>query len=70
MFSGSAPTGTNDNIPAPNPFISLGETYYNSSTYQLISLGPDSTTVDLTSGGSNYLDYHGTSTDDITNFGY
>lgn len=60
--SSSTPSGTNPNFPAPNPFASLGETYYNAQTYQIISVGEN--------GGTFAAPFHGTEADDITNLGY
>jgi prepilin-type N-terminal cleavage/methylation domain-containing protein len=61
MFSTAAPTGANPNLPAPNPYFAT-EIYYNPSTYQLFSYGPDGTTL--------AKPYFGTAADDINNFGY
>lgn len=62
MFSGTAPTGADPDLPAPNPFVSLGETYYNTSTCQIYSLGPDGATLSDP--------YAGAAADDVSNFGY
>lgn len=62
VFSGSAPTGASTDLPAPNPFYSRGETFYNPSTFQIISFGPDGRTLSTP--------YHGAAADDINNFGY
>lgn len=70
MFIGSRPTGANPDLPAPNPFVALGETYYNTSTYQLVSFGPDGQSGSVTDPLSFNYDYVGTDLDDITNFGY
>jgi type II secretory pathway pseudopilin PulG len=74
LFATTAPTPTdtggalvNPNLPAPNPFVSLGETYYNPTTYQLISYGPNGRTLVITASGQIYP---GTENDDVTNFGY
>jgi type II secretory pathway pseudopilin PulG len=63
-FTGTAPAGSNPLLPAPNPFAGLGETYYNSAGYQLISAGPDGLS------SPNEQQFWGTQVDDITNFGY
>jgi len=55
----------NPNLPAPNPFVLQGETYYNPTTFQLISYGPDGRTLATTA-----QIWPGTEIDDITNFGY
>lgn len=60
FFASSLPSGGNPDLPAPNPVLDLGETFYNTSTYQIISFGPDGETL-----GSPYW---GGALDDITNF--
>lgn len=62
LFPGTLPRGGNPDLPAPNPFIAQGETFYNTSGYQIISFGPNRTTVNAP--------YHGTEIDDVTNFGF
>ncbi|OPZ08812.1 MAG: hypothetical protein BWZ08_00874 [candidate division BRC1 bacterium ADurb.BinA292] len=66
MFSSTRPDGANPDLPAPNPFVERGETYYNSSTYQIYSPGPNGKTFGVTSEGQ----FAGTEADDINNFGY
>lgn len=64
MFA--APTaGGHPNLPAPNPYAA-SEIYYNPKTFQLISYGPDGTTMASGAGES----YAGAAADDINNFGY
>jgi type II secretory pathway pseudopilin PulG len=70
VFSGSAPSGANPDLPAPNPFLALGETYYNPSGYQIISKGPDGLTLTAAVPPLGTLVYKGAAADDITNFGY
>lgn len=71
LFGSTAPTGANPKLPAPNPFAAQGETYYNTSTYQLISLGPDGQTLDSLNGGTvGNFSFAGAAEDDVTNFGY
>ena len=65
MFSGAAPGGANPDLPAPNPFLALGETYYNPQTFQLLSFGPNESTFE-----PGTVNYQGAEADDITNFGY
>jgi prepilin-type N-terminal cleavage/methylation domain-containing protein len=70
MFTATAPTGANANLPAPNPFAA-SETYYNPRTFQLISYGPNAKTLDSISGGGLFTaSYAGAEDDDINNFGY
>jgi type II secretory pathway pseudopilin PulG len=57
----AAAAGANSNLPAPNPYYAT-EIYYNPSTYQLFSYGPDGKTL--------AKPYYGTAADDINNFGY
>jgi prepilin-type N-terminal cleavage/methylation domain-containing protein len=57
-FSGTAPDGANPDLPAPYPY---GEAYYNPSTDQLLSYGPD---------GQTLSGYPGAAKDDVNNFGY
>jgi type II secretory pathway pseudopilin PulG len=60
---GAAVAGANPDLPAPNPHLAQGETYYNPSTYQIISYGQNSVTLtDITFKGAEF--------DDIANFGY
>ncbi len=70
LFTSAAPEGANPNFPAPNPFVALGETYYNPSTYQIISFGPDANTIgtlaDPPTGSNNFT---GAGLDDVSNFG-
>jgi prepilin-type N-terminal cleavage/methylation domain-containing protein len=70
LFTSAAPAGANTEFPAPNPFVSLGETYYNPSTYQITSFGPDANTIGTLanppSGANNFV---GAGLDDISNFG-
>lgn len=71
------PTADPD-LPNPNPFALRGETFYNASTFQIVSLGPDGqTTFFPARAGQPYpelpdelLHYHGTRSDDVTNFGF
>lgn len=76
MFDGSESTTISDNaqpeLPSPNPYAGT-EVYYNVSTFQLLSLGPDGTTFGVagsSSSGAGSLIYAGTEKDDINNFGY
>ena len=48
-------------LPNPNPFAAA-ETFYNFSTFQLYSIGPNGTTLDQP--------FNGAEIDDIHNFGY
>ncbi len=66
LFPGAAPVGANTSLPAPNPFVALGETYYNAGSYQIISLGPDGMSL----GSLNGYSFTGAAADDVTNFGY
>ncbi len=66
IFAGLAPTNANTNLPAPNPLATLGETYYNPQSYQIISFGKNRISL----GSSDGVNYNGAETDDVTNFGY
>lgn len=68
-FSGTM-EGADPDLPAPNPFRAQGETFYNPTTYQLISFGPDGDTLRLVIGGFGQFQFLGTDPDDINNFGY
>lgn len=70
LFTGTLPAGANTDLPAPNPFAALGETYYNTSTYQLVSLGPDGQSGSIVNVLSFSYSFVGTDADDITNFGF
>lgn len=70
LFEGTRPSGANPDLPAPNPFVALGETYYNTNTYQLVSFGPDSQSGSVTNILNFTFSFVGTDADDITNFGY
>jgi prepilin-type N-terminal cleavage/methylation domain-containing protein len=60
----SAPVAdANPALPAPNPYLARGETYYNPGTYQIISYGPDGLTLPDPA-------FKGAAGDDLTNFGY
>ncbi len=59
IFQGGRPAGANPDLPASSPF---GETFYNSGSYQLISFGPNTTSL--------LAPYEGTENDDVTNFGF
>lgn len=69
LFSGTAPAGANPNLPAPNPYVTRGETYYNTRSYILISFGPDSVTLGSGALSTFGINYQGAGLDDITNFG-
>lgn len=60
--------GQNPNLPAPHPHYERGETYYNPTTYQLYSLGPDGQTLGFTVM-DQVRSYRGAAEDDINNFG-
>lgn len=66
LFSTTAPTGANANLPAPNPSYTLGETYYNAQGYQIVSFGKNRTSLGMVDG----INYNGADADDVTNFGY
>ncbi|MCE5229130.1 type II secretion system GspH family protein [bacterium] len=66
LFPGTAPTGANPSLPAPNPSVAFGETYYNAKSYQIISFGKDRKSL----GISGSYHYNGADEDDVTNFGY
>ena len=63
MFAEASPDGADPDLPAPNPFVAMGETYYNPSTYQLFSPGPNGRTL-------TQPIYAGAEYDDVNNFGY
>ncbi len=68
---GARPEGADPRLPAPNPSIAFGETYYNTSTYQIYSPGPDGLTFDPSAApGLFTINFAGTQSDDINNFGY
>jgi prepilin-type N-terminal cleavage/methylation domain-containing protein len=50
-------------LPAGNPFAAT-DIYYNPTTFQIVSKGPDGITGDPTTGA------YGTQQDDVTNFGF
>lgn len=62
--------GQNPDLPAPNPYIAQGETFYNTRTYQLISYGPNGRSLGVTIGSLGQIQYKGAGEDDINNFGY
>lgn len=66
LFSATAPAGANPNLPAPNPSVTYGETYYNPQSYQIISFGKNR----LSFGIVNGVNYNGAEADDVTNFGF
>lgn len=68
LFTGAAPDGANLSLAAPSPY-SATETYYNPRTFQLISYGPDATTLAPVTAGGVGFSYAGAAADDITNFG-
>jgi prepilin-type N-terminal cleavage/methylation domain-containing protein len=76
MFDGTEPTAVSDNadpdLPSPNPFAGT-EVFYNVTTFQIFSLGPNGATFG-TAGSpaptSTNLIYAGTEADDVNNFGY
>lgn len=70
LFTSAAPAGANPNLPAPNPYAASGETYYNPSSYQIISYGPNGQTLTASLPPLGTLVLKGTEADDITNFGY
>ena len=72
IFSSTRPTtfDSNPNLPAPNPYFTQGETYYNPSTYQIVSFGPDGVTPGMEAGTEAQTNYTGTGLDDVTNFGF
>jgi prepilin-type N-terminal cleavage/methylation domain-containing protein len=70
LFSTALPQSANPDLPAPNPYILRGETYYNPMTNQLISVGPNGLTLNSNDLGSRIQSYDGAELDDITNFGF
>lgn len=70
LFNSTAPEGADPDLPAPNPFVSLGETYYNAKGVQIYSLGPDGVTLGTVGAGSAILNFRGAAEDDVNNFGY
>lgn len=76
MFDGtesaSVRATADPDLPSPNPFFG-GERFYNVSTFQLFSFGPDGTTFGFPDSNSTTTGsriYRGTERDDINNFGY
>ncbi len=61
LFSGAKPAGASPSLPANNAFAAT-ETFYNPSTFQLYSFGPDGITFGPPFPGAQF--------DDINNYGY
>lgn len=71
LFTNFKPVGAQPQLPINNPF--LNETFYNPTTFQIYSFGPNSTTFGQGLGGMAgdiLRPFAGTEFDDINNFGY